>query len=211
MPTRPFLTIAPGRLEVREGGGCMTIFGMPFLAAGLFLMLGGAGLVPLETGQPPSMRLGFLFFGLPFVLVGGALVFGRSWTTFSATDRTVVKQKGLLVPMQSRSYRVDEYDGVILEFIRGDSDTADQYPVSLKARAGSDMRLFSSTTVRRGAPAGGCDRRAFSLRNRRFLDGPSGQADGGRSGHVVSAPPAPRASAGRTDRAAGLDAQRRSR
>jgi len=124
----------------------MTLFGVPFLAAGLFLMLAGAGIVPLETGRPPSMRLGFLAFGLPFVLVGGGLVFGRSWTTLSATDRTVVKQMGLLVPMRSTSYRVDEYNGVLLDFIRGDSDTADQYPVSLRARAGGNLRLFSSTT-----------------------------------------------------------------
>ena len=146
MTPRPFLTIAPGRLVVREGGGCMTLFGMPFLAAGLFLMLAGAGIVPLETGHPPSFRLAFLFFGLPFMLVGGGLVFGRSWTTLSSTDRTVVKQMGLLVPMRSTSYRVDEYNGVLLDFVRGDSDSADQYPVSLKARAGGNLRLFSSTT-----------------------------------------------------------------
>ena len=39
MPPRSFRRIAPGRLEVREGGGCMAVFGLPFLGAGLFMML----------------------------------------------------------------------------------------------------------------------------------------------------------------------------
>jgi hypothetical protein len=93
MMTLPFLKIAPGRLEVREGGGCMTLFGMPFLAAVLFMLLAAAGIVSLKTGQP--------------------------------------------------------------------------------------------------------------IRDRRFLDGPSGEADRGPGRHVFSAPAAPRGSAERTSRAAG--------
>ena len=125
----------------------MAVFGLPFLGAGLSVMLIGAGVVPIQNYQnvPWFMVPALLFMGLVFTLVGGALVFGRSWTTLSSADRTVVMQMGLLAPMSTKTYRVDDYNGVILEFIRGDSDSSDQFPVSLKARAGSNLRLFSST------------------------------------------------------------------
>lgn len=132
-------------MQVVEGGGCLAVFGLPFLAAGVFFILAALGVVPLETGRLPRMQPAFVLVGLPFVLVGGTLVFGRSWTTMSSIDRTIVKQLGLLVPMSTSTYRVDDYSGVILQFIRGDSDSSDKYPVSLKARAGRDLRLFSST------------------------------------------------------------------
>lgn len=146
MPPRSFRQIAPGRLEVREGGGCMAAFGLPFLASGLFMMLACAGVVPLKGGEsaPWFMMPALLFMGLVFTLVGGVLVFGRSWTTLSSGDRTVVMQMGLLAPMSTKTYRVDDYNGVSVEFVRGDSDSADQYPVSLRARAGQNLRLFSS-------------------------------------------------------------------
>jgi len=147
MPRRSFRQTAPGRLEVREGGGCMAMFGLPFFGAGIFMMLTCAGVIRLQGGDsaPWYMMPALLFMGLAFTLVGGALVFGRSWTTFSSGDRTVVMQRGLLAPMSTRTYRVDDYNGVIVAFVRGDSDSSDQYPVSLRARAGHNLRLFSST------------------------------------------------------------------
>jgi hypothetical protein len=147
MPSPPFHRIAPGRIEVREGGGCMAAFGSPFLGAGLFVMFMSASGVPLQSGQPaPWFAMpALMFMGLVFTLVGATLVFGRSWTTLSAGDRTIVKRMGLLVPMSTATYRVDDYYAVLLEFVRGDSDSSDSYPVSLKARAGRHLRLFSST------------------------------------------------------------------
>src|SRR5688500_9786667 len=133
--SRSFRRIAPGRLEVREGGGGMAVFGMPFLGVGLFTTLLGAGVIPLQNAHTaPWFRVPtMLFMGTVFTLVGGGLVLGRSWTTLNSADRTIVMQVGLLAPMSTKTYRVDDYNGVLLEFIRGDSDSADQYPVSLKA------------------------------------------------------------------------------
>jgi hypothetical protein len=147
MSSRSLRQIAPGRLEVREGGGCMAVFGFPFFAAGLFMLLAGGGVVPLSSTGPTQ---GFtmpvlLFMGCVFTLVGAALVFGRSWTTLSSGDRTILKQRGLLVPMTATTYRVDDYDRVLLAFIRGDSDRADRYPIRLRARAGHDLELFTSS------------------------------------------------------------------
>ncbi|RPI57285.1 MAG: hypothetical protein EHM55_02345 [Acidobacteria bacterium] len=83
--------------------------------------------------------------GVIFTLVGGALVFGRSWTTIDAASRTVVMRMGLLVPMSETIHRLDDYTSVHLDFQRGDSDSADQFPVSLTARTGGRLRLFAST------------------------------------------------------------------
>ena len=109
------------------------------------------------------METVLLLMGLVFTLVGGVLVFGRSWTTLSSADRTVVKRMGLLVPMSTKTYRVDDYNGVILDFVRGDSDSADQYPVSLKGRSGRQCALVQLNRVRRGSRAGDSDCRTLSF------------------------------------------------
>ncbi len=136
-----------GRLEVRDGGGCMAVFGLPFLFAGIAVTLGSIGLLPIPPAadMPWFGRPLMMLMGVVFTLVGGTLALGRHWTTFSAVDRTVVTQIGLLVPMSTTTYRIDDYTAVLLGFQRGDSDSADQYPISLKARAGKNLGLFSST------------------------------------------------------------------
>lgn len=82
---------APGRIEVREGGGCLAIFGLPFLLVGLLAALIGFGGLPLQhyriTAGTSSVAL--MVIGATFTLVGGALVFGRSWTMLSSADRTI--------------------------------------------------------------------------------------------------------------------------
>jgi len=144
---RSFTEVAPGRIEIREGGGAIAVFGFPFLAAGVAIVLISFGLIPIQNatqvswyGRPLLGLMGFVF-----AAVGGTLVFGRAWTIFDATSRTIVKRMGLVVPMTASTHRLDDYTRVRLEFQRGDSGTAAQYPVSLKARAGSNLRLFSST------------------------------------------------------------------
>jgi hypothetical protein len=137
----------PGRLQVREGGGCLSVFGTPFFAAGIFMILGSLRVIPIQNADDVGV-LGLpvlLLMGVVFTLVGGTLVFGRSWTTVDTMQRTVMKQWGLLVPMGGKTYRLDDYVLVCLEFKRGDSDSADQFPVSLKARTGPDLPLFRST------------------------------------------------------------------
>ncbi|HUP38904.1 MAG TPA: hypothetical protein VM115_02200 [Vicinamibacterales bacterium] len=146
MPPASFQRSAPGRIEIREGGGCLAVFGLPFLIVGLASSaIGYAGLELQNYAiAPDTSQLGFMVIGSTFSLIGGALVFGRSWIMLSSADRTIVKRVGLLVPMTRRAYRVDNYSLVLLEFVRGDSDTSDSYPVSLKSRAGRNLRLFSS-------------------------------------------------------------------
>jgi len=36
---RSFHHLTPDRLQIREGGGCMSVFGLPFFVAGVFMFL----------------------------------------------------------------------------------------------------------------------------------------------------------------------------
>jgi hypothetical protein len=145
--------VAPDRIQIREGGGCLGVFGLPFFAAGVFLLLSSMGLVPMEKGDDLLTRLMLPFMGIVFTAVGGTLSFGRAWTTVDGTRREIVKQLGLMVPMHSTTRLIDDFTALALEFERGDSDSADTYPVVLKARSGRNHRLCSSTEY---ADARGC-------------------------------------------------------
>jgi hypothetical protein len=139
-----FRHVAPDRLQIRQGGGCLAIFGLPFFAAGIFMLLASLGFVTMSNESDAPSRLALPFMSLIFTTVGGVLCFGRAWTSVDGTRREVIKQWGLMVPMHSNRQRVDDYTAVVVDFLRGDSDSADKFPVSLKARAGKHLQLCSS-------------------------------------------------------------------
>ncbi len=124
------------------------MFGLPFFAAGVFMILTVAGVIPVSNaGEIPRWGWPALaFMALLFTGVGGTLVFGRTWTTLDLTRRLVIKQWGLLIPLRERTYPLTGYSAVTLGFVRGDSDTADRFPVGLKAQNGSNLALCSFTT-----------------------------------------------------------------
>jgi hypothetical protein len=145
--------VAPDRMQIQQGGGCLGVFGLPFFAAGVFMLLSSMGLVPIQKGDDLAARIVLPFMGVVFTAVGGTLSFGRAWTTVDGTKREIVKQLGLMVPMHTATRLIDDFTAVVLEFERGDSDSADKYPVVLKARSGRNHRLCSSTEY---ADARGC-------------------------------------------------------
>ena len=141
---QPFQLVTPDRLQIREGGGCLSVFGLPFFAAGVFMTLTAIGLVPMRNAdglaRPVMALLAIVFTG-----VGGALVFGRSWTTLDRARREIVKQRGLLIPMHERIVPLHGFTAVTLGFVQGDSDSADRFPIALKAQSGPDLSLCSLT------------------------------------------------------------------
>lgn len=141
---------ASGELRIREGGGCLAIFGLPFLAAGLFVLGIVARVVPVSNAETlPAWGWPVLvLMGVAFVAAGGALAFGRAWSTFDLARHTVVRQTGILVALGTTWQRtLTEFDAVCLQFEAGDSDTADSYPVLLRGRGGAvDLRVLSSTS-----------------------------------------------------------------
>ena len=144
---QPFKLIAGDRLQIREGGGCMSVFGLPFFGAGVFMSLTVGGVVPMgNAGELPALAWPVLaLMAIAFTAVGGALVFGRSWTTIDRAQRGVIKQWGLIVPLHERASSLDGYSAIRLDFAQGDSDTADRFTIALKAPGAPDLRLCSFT------------------------------------------------------------------
>src|SRR5512137_2953520 len=89
-----------GTLEIRSGGGCLLIFGLPFLLAGLFVMQIPLGIIPMECspGLLPSVFV--VLFGSVFAVVGAGLVFGRSGIILDRGRGRITQWYGLLVPMK---------------------------------------------------------------------------------------------------------------
>jgi hypothetical protein len=135
-------------VEIRDGGGCLSAFGIPFLAAGVFTTLIGLGIVPVQNAADVPVWVWplIVLMGLAFVVVGGGLVFGRRWITVDAGRGLLVKQWGLLVPLRREEQSLQGYDAVAVRFESGDSDSAERYPVVLRAKGGgSDLALSSPT------------------------------------------------------------------
>ncbi|MBM3790345.1 MAG: hypothetical protein FJW35_08345 [Acidobacteria bacterium] len=142
----PFKEPAPGQVEIREGGGCLSIFGIPFLAAGIFLILTGARVLTVSNseevpawGWPMILLMGFAFAG-----VGGNLVFGRRWIILDSGMGMVFRRWGLLLPLRNEQLPLADYESVRLLFEEGDSDSSDRYPVVLQGRGGIPDLVLSS-------------------------------------------------------------------
>ena len=100
----PFRLVAPDRLQIKEGGGCLSVFGLPFLLAGIFVVLIGLRIVPVRNAADVPVWAWplIVLMGLVFVVVGGGLVLGRRWITLDTTRGTLRRQWGLLVPLRGR-------------------------------------------------------------------------------------------------------------
>ena len=124
----------------------MSVFGIPFFGAGVFLFLTLLGIVPLSNAdeQPTLVWPLMVLMAIAFTTVGGVLVFGRSWTTVDRAQREVVKQMGLIVPLHQRTIPLDGYTAIRLGFVEGDSDTSDKFPVALKGPTRRSRRRSES-------------------------------------------------------------------
>ena len=137
--------MSPGRLEIREGGGCLTLFGLPFLATGIFMLLASFGVVTIRSDGEPVTQATLLLLGVLFTLVGAVLAFGRSITTIDVGQQVLTKQWRILLPVLTRTYQLGDYSTVTLAFVRGDSDSADKYPIGLKGDTVAPLSLCSPT------------------------------------------------------------------
>jgi hypothetical protein len=143
-----FQAVTPDRLQIREGGGCLSAFGVPFFAAGIFMFLTVVGVVPMSNGSEQT-ALTWMLVGIlsaVFTAVGGWLVFGRSWTIIDRSQREVIRQRGLLVPMHERVESLDGCNAVRLGFVEGDSDSSDTFPIAMTSASGRDLKLASFTS-----------------------------------------------------------------
>ena len=136
---------SPGRLEIWEGGGGLALFGLPFFVTGIFMTLASIGVVTMRSVGEPVTRATLLPLGVLFTLVGALLVFGRSITAIDVGQHVITTQWRLLLPVRTWTYQLADYTTVTLAFVRGDSDSADKYPIGLKGSTVAPLPLCSPT------------------------------------------------------------------
>jgi len=149
------ITVTGDQLEIREGGGCLAFFGLPFLLAGLFVMstpyLLATGRMSMEGGgEPEWWMFPFLFlFGAVFAGVGAALVFGRKGIIVDRSRGLIIEWKGLLVPMKRKERSLARFDGVNLKKEDG-GDSPDTYPVELQGPTEKPFRVIAPASFEEG-------------------------------------------------------------
>jgi hypothetical protein len=124
----------PDILTKRRGGGCLSIFGLPFLLAGLFVMQIPLRLIPLRGEGAPLPWYFFLLFGGVFATVGAVLVFGRRGLVIDRRRQVARKWWGLVVPMRRKEYPLERFERVELSHKPGDNEFPDRYPVHLSSK-----------------------------------------------------------------------------
>ena len=135
----------------------MSLFGLPFLGAGIFMLLIGLRVVPMQNAHsvPWWTWIVVLFMGVAFTCVGGALVFGRRWLRLDARRGRIEKQWGLLKAMKSEELDLRDFREVCLRHQAGDSDTAERFPVTLSAGPGAkDLPIYSFVNYGQGRDRG---------------------------------------------------------
>lgn len=132
-------------LELKSGGGCLALFGLPFFLAGVFLLLATVQIVPFSNANEMPwwswLILGFM--GLAFSAVGAALVFGRSWISLNRRTGSVTIARGLLLPIWTSVYAISDYNSIELRLQTGDSDSADSYTLWLIGGE-KELKLYSN-------------------------------------------------------------------
>jgi hypothetical protein len=70
------------------------------------------------------------------------LTFGRSIAAIDIGQQVITKQWRILLPIRTWTYQLGDYTSVTLAFVRGDSDSADKYPIGLKASSRARVRTI---------------------------------------------------------------------
>ncbi len=129
------------RMERKDGGGCIMLFGLPFFAVGVFMALnalgvGGAG---MEEDTPQIL---FLIFGLVFGGVGAGLMFGRSGVVIDRATMKITKWWGLLVPMKTTEYNLLDFDRVTISKENRGSGNSSRTVFPVKLAGGGEVGAF---------------------------------------------------------------------
>ena len=134
------MTVADGKVEVRGGGGCLTIFGIPFL------LMGCAPIAALIFGQfSIDAPFEYVLVGilcLIFIAVGVVLTFARYALEIDGNSRTYRKRFSVLVWTREKGGSLDRFDKVSVSHrVRrrtddeGGSRTHTDYPIRLEGPA----------------------------------------------------------------------------
>lgn len=130
-------------IEIRKGGGCLTLFGMPFLLAGLAVIAGSLGFF----GQrPPDISALFgVLFGLAFTTVGAMIAFWRGGVKIDRHG-TVTSWWGLIGPWKTTDRRLTDFQAVRIakEVRNSNNSTYTIYPVRIASNRVDDVKIQES-------------------------------------------------------------------
>jgi hypothetical protein len=128
----------PDRYSVKRGGGCLMLFGLPFFAAGVGIIIAAlAGVMKSEGGGPAPLFF-IIPFGLIFASVGAGLMFGRAGIILESRSRTITEWWGLLVPFKRTTTSYDAMKTVTISRERRQSKNSSYtvYPVRMEGEDG---------------------------------------------------------------------------
>jgi len=134
----------PDLVETRSGGGCLSIFGLPFLLAGLFVLQTPLRIIPVENFEAIPWFV-YIVLGGTFTAVGAVLVFGRTGMILDRRNGLIIRWHGLLVPMKRTEHSLGDVRRVTLTKDSGDSDSPDTYPVRLEGDLVKPVAVCSPT------------------------------------------------------------------
>ncbi|NJL60242.1 MAG: hypothetical protein HC887_12035 [Desulfobacteraceae bacterium] len=139
------------RMEIREGGGCLSLFGLPFFAAGIFMLLASLKIIPFQNADEiPTWSYTIIFFmAVAFTLVGGGLLFGRTWKTIDLNNGCILKVIGTIfsfLPSKQEEFHLHQFGVLAIRHIPEDSDTAESFPICLISKADSPEFLLCSAS-----------------------------------------------------------------
>ncbi|MCI0341153.1 MAG: hypothetical protein L0216_08350 [Planctomycetales bacterium] len=130
------------RLSYRNGGGCLILFGLPFLVPGLLVATSPLwGEMTTESGEAAPVFF-VVPFGLLFTAVGAGFVFGRSGAILDKDEGTATSWWGLLVPFRRTVRPLADFRevAVVREIRRSKNSTYTVFVVRL-AGAGKPLDL----------------------------------------------------------------------
>ncbi len=131
------------RWQTKIGGGCASLFGLPFFLAGLGVVV--ATFIPAETRGGDEIPW---YFGIPFggvfMLVGGAILFGRLHIDIDRAARTVQKRWSVLsATVYAKERSLSEFNRVRVtsKIRRTKNSSYTVYPVILDGDSGDSFDL----------------------------------------------------------------------
>jgi hypothetical protein len=100
----------PDVMTRKEGGGCLSVFGIPFILFGLLFMLLSLNIM----ADTPYVGYMFFFCGFLFATVGACLAFNRSGLTLDRRRGTAVRWWGLIFPMKRWEILLGQVESVVM-------------------------------------------------------------------------------------------------
>ena len=145
----------PDQLSYKSGGGCATLFGLPFLAIGLVLV--AMHFLPREgwRGGEPRGVVAFIVGGL-FILGSLFAILWRGGVILDRRQGKVTQWWGLPTPLRQSETALSAFDHVFVgrEVRKSKNSSYTVYPVGLRSGQRPPLKLGEEVTPQRGRQVG---------------------------------------------------------